>query len=177
MPFSEQSDKCSAHKMPFSGHIIKKFRRPTILQLNIKGLKASKMMVLQELEVLVIVLQETHCTTTKKLVIANFERAGPSLSKKHGLATLVNEQLKWTLRSQSPPSSNTEWLCMDVDLPVFPHPSVYTDNFKSPHTDWGYNTNSADRDFLVTWANFNNLPSFIIQRKQPVSIPVAAILA
>ena len=129
------------------------------------------------LEVLVIVLQETHCTTTKKLVIANFERAGPSLSKKHGLATLVNEQIKWTLRSQSPPSSNTEWLCMDVDLPVFPHHSVYTDNFKSPHTDWGYNTNSADRDFLVTWANFNNLPSFIIQRKQPVSIPVAAILA
>ena len=31
-------------KLPFSGHIANKFRRPTILQLNIKGLTASKML-------------------------------------------------------------------------------------------------------------------------------------
>ena len=33
-------------KLSFSGHIVKKFRRPTILQLNIEGLTASKMNIL-----------------------------------------------------------------------------------------------------------------------------------
>ena len=33
-------------KLPFLGYIVKKFRRPTILQLNIKGLTASKINVL-----------------------------------------------------------------------------------------------------------------------------------
>ena len=36
-------------KMPFSGHIANKFRRPTILQLNIKTLTASKINVLHYL--------------------------------------------------------------------------------------------------------------------------------
>ena len=36
-------------KMPFSGHIANKFRRPTILQLNIKSLTASKINVLHYL--------------------------------------------------------------------------------------------------------------------------------
>ena len=53
-------------KLPFSGHIANKFRRPTILQLNIEGLTASKMNVLHHLamqsDALVILLQETHCT-------------------------------------------------------------------------------------------------------------------
>ena len=48
-------------KLPFSGHIANKFRRPTILQLNIEGLTASKMNVLYYLalqfEALVILLQ------------------------------------------------------------------------------------------------------------------------
>ena len=51
-------------KLPFSGHIVNKFRRHTILQLNIEGLTASKMNVLHHLamqsEALVILLQETH---------------------------------------------------------------------------------------------------------------------
>ena len=50
-------------KLPFSGPITNKFRRPTILQLNIEGLTASKMNVLHHLamqsEALVILLQET----------------------------------------------------------------------------------------------------------------------
>ena len=36
-------------KLPFSGPIANKFRRPTILQLNIEGLTASKMNVLHHL--------------------------------------------------------------------------------------------------------------------------------
>ena len=82
-------------KLPFSGHIANKFRRPTILQLNIEGLTASKMNVLHHLamqsEALVILLQETHCTDAEKLVLPNYQLAGSSLSRKHGLATFVHE--------------------------------------------------------------------------------------
>ena len=82
-------------KLPFSGHIANKFQRPTILQLNIKGLTASKMNVLHHLtvqsEALVILLQETHCTDAEKLVLPNYQLTGSSLSKKHALATFVHK--------------------------------------------------------------------------------------
>ena len=68
--FSGQGDECVAHKLPFSGHIIKKFQGPSILQLNIEGLTAIKMNVLHhlatQLETFVILLQETHCTSAEK---------------------------------------------------------------------------------------------------------------
>ena len=84
-------------KLPFSGHIANKFQRPTILQLNIEGLTASKMNVLHHLamqsEALVILLQETHCTDAEKLVLPHYQLAGSSLSRKHGLATFVRERL------------------------------------------------------------------------------------
>ena len=77
-------------KLPFSGHIANKFRRPTILQLNIEGLTVSKMNVFHHLamqsEALVILLQETYCTDAEKLVLPHYQLAGSSLSKKHGLA-------------------------------------------------------------------------------------------
>ena len=64
-------------KLPFSGHIANKFRRPTMHQLNIENLTASKINVLHHLamqsEALVILLQETHCTDevgTSKLSIS-----------------------------------------------------------------------------------------------------------
>ena len=178
--FSGRGDVCYARKLPFSGHITKKFRRPTILQLNIEGLTASKMTVLEhlakQLEALVILLQETHCTSAEKLVIPNYELAGSSLSRKHGLATFVHKRLKWAFLSQSPPTSETEWLCVDVDgykivniykppptrlqdsdLPVFPHPCLYAGDFNSPHTEWGYNSNSTDGTCLAAWASTNNL--------------------
>ena len=44
--FSGRGDVCSA-----SGHIVNKFRRPAILQLNIEGLTASKMNVFHHLAV------------------------------------------------------------------------------------------------------------------------------
>ena len=106
-------------KLPFSWHIDNKFRRPTIFQLNIEGLTASKINVLHHLamqsEAFVILLQETHCTDAEKLVLSNYQLAGSSLSRKHGLATFVHERLKYTLLDQSPPTSEIEWLCVDVD--------------------------------------------------------------
>ena len=96
--FSGRDDECVAHKLPFSGHIVKKFRGPLILQLNIEGLTDSKMNVLHhlatQLEAFVILLQETHCICAEKLVLSNYQLTGFSLSRKHGLATFVHERLK-----------------------------------------------------------------------------------
>ena len=167
-------------KLPFSGHIANKFRRPTILQLNIEGLTASKMNVLHHLamqsEALVILLQETHCTDAEKLVLPNYQLAGSSLSRKHGLATLVHERLRYTLLDQLRPTSEIEWLCVDVDgykivnvykppptrlrtldLPVFPHPCLYAGDFNCRHADWGYDDNSPDGECLAGWASVNCL--------------------
>ena len=77
---------------------VNKFQRPSILQLNIEGLTASKMSVLHHLalqcEALVILLQETHCTSVERLDLPSYHLAGFSLSRKHGLATFVHERLK-----------------------------------------------------------------------------------
>ena len=156
--------------LSFSGHIAYKFRRPIILQLNIEGLTASKMNVLHHLtmqsEALVILLQETHCTDAEKLVLPNYQLAGSSLSRKHGLATFVHERLRYTLLGQSPPTSEIEWLCVDVDgykmirfldLPVFPHPCFYAGDFNCRHADWGYDDNSPDGECLADWASINCL--------------------
>ena len=95
------------------------FGRPSILQLNIEGLTAGKMNVVHHLatrlEALVIIIQEIHCTSAEKLVLTNYKLAGSSLSRKHRLATFVHERLEWTLHDQSPLTSETEWLCVDVD--------------------------------------------------------------
>ena len=153
--FSGRDDECVAHKLFSSGHIMKKFRGPSILQLNIEGFTASKMNVLYhlatQLEAFVILLQETHCISAEKLVLSNYQLAEFSLSRKHGLATFVHERLKWTLYDQSPTTSETEWLCLDVDgcqivniykppptrlqvsdLPVFTHPCLYAGDFNCP---------------------------------------------
>ena len=101
-------------KLIFSGHITNKFRRPTVLQLNIEDLTASKMNFLHYLalqsEALAILLQETHCTDPENLVLPSYQLSGFFLSRKHGLATFVHERLRFTLLDQSPPTSKIEWL-------------------------------------------------------------------
>ena len=161
-------------KLPFSGHIANKFQRLTILQLNIEGLTANKMNVLHHLamqsEALVILLHETHCTDVEKLVLPNYQLTGSSLSRKHGLATFVHERLRYTLLDQSPPTSEIEWLCMDIDgykivnvykppptrlwtlnLPVFPHP-VFTLAILTIVMLTG-----VDDECLAGWASINCL--------------------
>ena len=179
-------------KLPSLGPIANKFRRSIIFQLNIEGLTASKMSVLHHLaiqfEALVILLQETHCTDAEKLVLPNYQLAGSSLSRKHGLATFVHERLRYTLLDQSLPTSKIEWLCVDVDgykivnvyklpptrlrsldLPVFSHPCLYVGNFKCRHADWGYNDNSPDGECLAGWANINCL-ALLYNAEEAVSI-------
>ena len=142
-------------------------QRPAILQLSIEGLTASKISVLYNLAAqrwaLVILLQETHCTSAQKLVLPDYQLAGFPLSRKHGLATFVHERLKWTFFDQSPRTSEIGWLCVNVDeykivnvykpppislqisdFPVFPHPCLYAGDFNCHHFDWGYDAKSAD---------------------------------
>ena len=187
-------------KLPFLGHIANKFQRLTIRQLNIEGLTASKMNVLHHLamqsEALVILLQETHCTDAEKLVLPNCELARSSLSRKHGLATFVHERLRYMLLDQSPPTSEIEWLCMDVhgykivnvykppptrlrclDLPVFPQPCLFLGDFNCRQANWDYNDNSPDGECLAGWASINCLPSYIMPRTLPLFIPAAGTLA
>ena len=177
--------------MLFSGHIANKFQRPTILQLNIEGLTASNMKILHHLtlqsEALIILLQETHCTDAEKLVLPNYQLAGSSLSRKHGLATFVHEQLRYTLLDQSPLISEIKWLCVDVDgnkvvniykprptqfqfqdLPVFPHPCLYAGNFNFRHADRGYNDNSPENECLADWAS-NNCLALLYNAKDAAS--------
>ena len=128
-------------------------------------------------EALVILQLETHCTDAEKLVLPNYQLAGSSLNRKHhGLAMFVHERLRHTLLDQSPPTSEMEWLCVDVDgykivniykppptrlqtldLPVFPQPCVYAGNFNCCHADWGYDDNSPDGECLAGWASINCL--------------------
>ena len=158
-------------KLSFSGHIANKFRIPTILQLNIEGLTASKIKNLHHLalrsEALVILLQETHCTDAEKLVLPNYQLVGSSLSRKHGLARFVHERLRYTLLDQSPSTSEIEWLCVDVDgykivyvykppptplrsldLAFFPHSCLSADDFNCRHADWNYDDNNPDVECL-----------------------------
>ena len=166
--------------LPFSGHIVNKLRRPTILQLNIEGLTASKMNVFHYLalqsDTLVILLQETHCIDAEKLILLSYELVGSLLNRKHGLAMFVHKRLRYTLLDQSPPISQIEWLCVDVDgykiinvykpppmqlqsldLPLFPHPCLYAGDFNCRHVDCCYDNNSPDDKRLAGWASITSL--------------------
>ena len=44
-----------------------------------------------------------------------------------------------------------------LDLPVFPHPSLYAGDFNCRHADWGYDDNSPDDECLSGWASSNCL--------------------
>ena len=144
---------------------------------------ASKMNALHHLplqfEALIILLQETHCNDAEMSVLPNYQLAGSFLSRKHGLATFVHERLRYTLLNQSPPTSEIEWLCVDVDgykivnvyinskppptrlrtldLPVFPHPCLYAGDFNCRHAEWDYDDNSPDGECLAGWASINCL--------------------
>ena len=111
-PTTRQTLFLGRGNVPLSGHTVNKFRRPAVLQLNIEGLIASKVNVLHHLDVqneaLIIRLQEAHCTCADKLTIPGFALSGSSLSRKHGLATLFHDRLKWASVDQSPTTCTSE---------------------------------------------------------------------
>ena len=91
------------------------------------------------------------------------------------------------LLDQSPPTSEIEWLCVDVggyktinvykppptllrflDLPVFLHPCLYAGNFNCRYVNWGYDDNSPDGKCLVGWESIN-CPAFLYNAKDAAS--------
>ena len=117
-----------------------------------------------------------HCTNAEKLILSSYQLAGFSLSMNHGIATFVHEQLRYTLLDQFLPTSQIEWLCVDVDgykivnlyklsprqlrflnLPVFPDHCLYAGDFNCRHFDWVYDDNSLDCKCLVDWKSINTL--------------------
>ena len=117
-------DGCVRHGLdaPFSRRVnvpaAEDDRRPSIKQLNTMVLTANLISVIKKLayknKTIIIVLQETHCTTADKLVIPIFSLAGSILRRKQGLATFIHERLELSLIYQSPEQLETEWLCVDV---------------------------------------------------------------
>ena len=94
------------------------YRRPINPQLDIEGFTANKTGVIEQLvskhQALVVLLQETHCHNAEKLVLSGFAIAGATLSRKHGIATFVQEKLPWSFSGQSPNDLVIEWLCVNV---------------------------------------------------------------
>ena len=94
-----------------------------VFQLNIKGLTTAKLEIIQQLafinKLAVVLLQETHRAVADSVKLPGFILAGSILSKKHGLATFVMEQINWTTISQCPPGSNIEWLTIKVQETMF----------------------------------------------------------
>ena len=147
-------------------------------------------------EALVILLQETPCTDAEKLVLPNYQPAGSSFSRKHGLATFVHERLRYTLLNQSPLTSEIEWLCVDIDgykivnvykppptllrtldLPVFPHPCLYAGDFNCRHADGVTTTTVRTVSAWLAGQVLIVLPFYIMPRTLPVFIPAAGTLA
>ena len=116
-------------------------------------------------EALVILLQETNCTDAEKLVLPNYQLAGSFLSRKHGLATFVHERLRCTFLDQSPPTSEIEWLCVDVD--GYKKVNVY----KTPPTRLQSLTGQS-----LTGQVLIVLPSYIMPKTLPVFTPSAETL-
>ena len=104
-------------KLLFSEHIFNRFQRTTIPRLKIESLTASYMnrfhYLSLQFEALVIYYGDPlhFCSKTSTLKLST----SSVLSKKHGIATFVDEQIRYTLLDRSPPISPIECLCVDVD--------------------------------------------------------------
>ena len=123
-----------------SKRIVNKSRKPAILQMNVKDFTVSKMSVFYHLaaqrEALIILLQETHCTSAPTLVLPEYQLAWFFLSKKPGLATFVHERLKCPLVDQSPPISGLSGFAstlMDIDSQRLPTSTDSFGNIRSPN--------------------------------------------
>ena len=119
------------HKRPFLGpeftpagkmaekKRIRKWLPSLILQLNVEGLTASKLDIVERLatqhNVTIILLQETHCQTMGKLVINNYELAGYIVSRRHAPAVLVRNNLSWKISDSSGEDSDIDWQCINVE--------------------------------------------------------------
>ena len=157
-------------KLPFSGHIANKFRRSTILQLNIEGLTASKMNVTKLPTSWVFFKQEAWpCHVCPRATeIDAFGPISTDIGDRVAVFVYV-DGYKIVNVYKSPPTR-----LQTLDLPVFPHPCLYAGNFNCRHADWGYDDNSPDGECLAGWAIINCLALLCITLLPPDSLDVDA---
>ena len=148
-------------------------------------------------EALVILLQETHCTDAEKLVLPNYQLAGSSLSRKHGLATRLStsdwDTRFWTNLHRHRRSSGCVWTLMVIKY------STSTNHRQRDYEPWISQcfltpilTLAILSVIMLTGVTMTTvrtvsawlagqvlivLPSYIMPRSLPVFIPAAGTLA
>lgn len=131
-----------------------------------------------------ILLQETHSTNSDKIEIYGFSLVGAIHHTKHGIATLVRNDLSANLVGKSPVDSEMQWLAITINdditivnvykpprtpfqpLPTYNHPAIYSGDFNCHHTSWGYSTNDSDGDALHDWTHTIDI-RMLYDHKQP----------
>ena len=104
----------------------------------------------------VILLQKTHATNDDKITIYGYSLIGLINETKHGIATLVRNDLPATEIGRSRVDRAIQWSTISIDRgititnfykrpnspfdppPQYEHPAIYSGNFNCHHTTWGY---------------------------------------
>ena len=116
MPIPEQP------RQPRQSNNTSKLHEPTgpaILQLNVEGLTRPKCEVIQKIAtenaISVILLQETHATSNEKIKIYGYSLIDSINHPKHGIATLVRNDLPASVIGRSKEGSETEWITIMIN--------------------------------------------------------------
>lgn len=155
-----------------------------ICQINVEGMSRAKAEYISKLsadeDLNVVLVQETHTSSREDLelrgVIPGFDMVVAEHSRSHGIATYVRDGTEGVNVLQSSSSDNiytsitrigtlsitnvykapaAQW--PDTVLPIQPHPAVYTGDFNSHHSEWGYRDDDENGEKLVSWASINEL--------------------
>ena len=104
-----------------------------IVQFNIEGLTQPKCEAIQKIamnnSVAVILLQETHATNDDKITIYGYSLIGSINHPKHGIATLVRNDLPATEIGHSRVDSAIQWLTISIDGEI-----TITNFYKPPNS-------------------------------------------
>ena len=168
---------------------------PNILQLNVEGLTRAKCDVIYNIcsrhAISVILLQETHSKSDSDINIHGFSLVDAIHHPHHGIATLVKDDMTASYIARSGPHDQTQWTATDINgtltivnvyappntdiqlPPIFPHPVIYSGDFNSHHSNWGYQRNDSNGYKIADWASNGDL-HLLFESKQPKNFHSAA---
>ena len=102
-------------------------------QLNVEGLTRPKCEVIQKIaadnSISVILLQETHASSNEKMKINSYSLIDSINHPKHGIATLVCNDLPASIIDRSREGSETEWITISINGEI-----GITNIYKPPNT-------------------------------------------
>ena len=153
-----------------------------IIQINVEGLSHEKCQylarLLRENDIDVAVLLETHVkqsSSSQRYTIHGYYMTDATYHSKYGTATYVREDLNASSVVVDSQQSNSYVTATKVSgitvvniykppevelptpaLPILPHSTVYTGDFNSHITEWGYRVSDTAGDQLSQLANDNN---------------------